>query len=424
MNKIKVKSIDEIIYHEKLDNGLEIYIYPKKNFNTITARFVTFYGSNDYEFVPINKKNIKTYPLGIAHFLEHKIFESSDNSNIFEKFEKYGASVNAFTNHEITCYYFSTTKNVGKCLNLLLDFVQSPYFTDENVEKEKGIINQEINMTGDDIGRFVFEKMFYNALVNLPDKNKTIGTKESIDKITKEDLYDNYNAFYNPSNMILTISGDVNVKKIIDLVKNNQAKKEFEKIDKIVKKEYKEPSKVNKEYELIKKKVAIPRLSLCYKFKTDKLSGSEKYTYSLFLFMFLEMKFSDITSFDKMLIDKKIINSVLYYYSKIFEDTVLISFETDIINEKEFNKEVDKKLKDNVYDKSKFELLKKAYLASVVRAYESPSSIAAIIHHDISTYGKFIDNAYDLIRDFSYEKFLSMISTIDLNNKSIIRIEE
>ena len=424
MDKIKVKSIDEIIYHEKLDNGLDVYMYPKSGFNTVTANFVTLYGSNDYEFIPINHDTFKTYPLGIAHFLEHKIFESEDNINIFDKFEKYGATVNAYTNHDVTCYYFSTLKNVNKCLNLLLDFVQAPYFTDENVEKEKGIINQEISMTGDNVERFLFERMFHNSFVNLPDRNKTIGSIESIGQITKEDLYECYNTFYNPSNMILTIAGDINVNKILEVVKKNQNKKIFKKESKIIRKEYKEPIKVYKKYEIVNKNVSVPRLCLSYKYKIKKLNGLDKYKYSLFLFMLLEMKFSDITSFDKMLIDEKIINSVLYYYSKILDDFVFMSFETDIIDEEKFIYKIEERLKNQTYDENKFNLLKKAYLSSVVRAYDNPSSIASVIFNDIVNYGSFMDCAYNIIKDFSFDEFCKLSKEIDINNKSIIRVEK
>ena len=233
MNKIIMTGVDEEIYNEKLDNGLNIYIYKKEGFLKKGAYFVTKYGSAINDFKPIKEDKIRSFPKGIAHFLEHKLFESEDNEKVFDKFKKYGANVNAYTNHFVTNYYFSTNDNFYECLNELVNFVQSPYFTDENVEKEKGIINQEINMTNDDVERFMFEEVFNLALVKNPNKYRTIGDKKNVSKITKEDLYKCYNTFYHPSNMILVIYGDVDVEKTISIVRENQKLKTFNKKEKI-----------------------------------------------------------------------------------------------------------------------------------------------------------------------------------------------
>ena len=135
MDKIIMTNLDEEIYHETLFNGLNVYIYKKENFLKKGAYFLTKYGSSTNEFVPINESKMVSFPKGIAHFLEHKLFESSDNEKTFEKFEKYGADVNAYTNHDVTNYYFSCVDNFDSCLEELINFVQAPYFTDENVEK-------------------------------------------------------------------------------------------------------------------------------------------------------------------------------------------------------------------------------------------------------------------------------------------------
>ena len=231
MKKIYNSLFDETYYTHKLDNGLELIIFHKPDYSLTCACFGTPYGG-----LNINQKlNDKEYHFdaGVAHFLEHKLFESEDNEKVFDKFKKYGANVNAYTNHFVTNYYFSTNDNFYECLNELVNFVQSPYFTDENVEKEKGIINQEINMTNDDVERFMFEEVFNLALVKNPNKYRTIGDKKNVSKITKEDLYKCYNTFYHPSNMILVIYGDVDVEKTISIVRENQKLKTFNKKEKI-----------------------------------------------------------------------------------------------------------------------------------------------------------------------------------------------
>ena len=149
MKKIDYKGLQLDVFYEKLDNGLEIFILPKKNVNNIYVTFSTKYGSNIIEFKPIDKKEIIKVPIGIAHFLEHKMFEQKDGTDIFSFYSERGADCNANTNYTKTSYLFSSPNFLEENLNMLLDYVQEPYFTDDNVEKEKGIITQEIKMYQD-----------------------------------------------------------------------------------------------------------------------------------------------------------------------------------------------------------------------------------------------------------------------------------
>ena len=241
MKKIKLSKLDEVIYEETLDNGLKVFIYKMKGFVKKYACFETRYGSINNNFAPEGSDTLERFPLGIAHFLEHKLFESNENENVFKVFEDNGAYVNAATSYEKTYYYFDTVDNFDKCLTTLIDFVQSPYFTDETVEKEKGIIGQEMDMRHDNTNLFLYEKLINNGLNNIYYKDSIIGTKSSIDKITKEDLYKCYNTFYNPSNMYLVIVGDIDEEKTLSLIKENQSKKEFKKNINIKQEEKEEP---------------------------------------------------------------------------------------------------------------------------------------------------------------------------------------
>ncbi|HZG71007.1 MAG TPA: insulinase family protein, partial [Chondromyces sp.] len=148
MEKIVFDQLQEELYHEKMENGLDVYILPKKGFNKTFATFTTKYGSIDNQFIPLGKEEFIKVPDGIAHFLEHKLFEKEDG-DVFQQFSKQGASANAFTSFTRTAYLFSSTSNVRQNLETLMDFVQDPYFTEKTVEKEKGIIGQEIRMYDD-----------------------------------------------------------------------------------------------------------------------------------------------------------------------------------------------------------------------------------------------------------------------------------
>jgi predicted Zn-dependent peptidase len=225
--KIRAGLPAEVI-SERLDNGLEIRLMVKKGFAEKYAVFTTKYGSIDNRFVPPRSKQETEVPDGIAHFLEHKLFEK-ENGTVFDAFAELGTYVNAYTNFMSTAYLFSCTDNFAPSLELLLDFVQEPYFSDATVEKEKGIIEQEIRMYDDNPNW----KVYFNLLAGLyhrhPVQINIAGTAESVRSITKDMLYTCYQTFYHPSNMAVIIVGDLNPAEVIDRIKSNQSRREYSK---------------------------------------------------------------------------------------------------------------------------------------------------------------------------------------------------
>lgn len=205
---------EKLIYH-RLKSGLDLYILPKSGYNQQFAIYATRYGSNDSQFVPLGKREPIAVPDGIAHFLEHKLFEEVEG-NVFEEFSKLGAQPNAFTSYNMTAYHFTSTGNFYESLDVLMGFVGRPYFTDENVEKEKGIIAQEIRMFEDNPYWRVRLNLLKGMYHDYPVRKDIGGTVESVYQIDKETLYECYRTFYHPSNMVLFIAGDVDPKKIID----------------------------------------------------------------------------------------------------------------------------------------------------------------------------------------------------------------
>ncbi len=422
MNEIIMTSLDEKIYHEKLDSGLNVYIYKSTGFSRKGAYFFTKYGSSTNDFKPINEDKMVSFPKGIAHFLEHKLFESEDNEKVFDKFKKYGANVNAYTSHFVTNYYFSTNDNFFECLSTLIDFVWNPYFTDENVEKEKGIINQEINMTNDDVERFMFEEMFSLTLVNNPNKYRTIGDKKNVSKITKEDLYRCYNTFYHPSNMFLVVYGDIDVKKTFDLIKEKQKQKLFPLSYDVKIKKTNEPHKVSLEYKNIKRNVTTPKISICYKIIVPELDGEEKFKMKLFINLLMDMKFGNATSFEKDLVKDKVTKTGVLYSDSYFDNVILLFFQADVINKDEFINRINKRLTENSFDKSIFELNKKAFLTSVIRCFDNPVSIANRIESNIINYGKVINNVYDIYKNYRFDEFINEFAKLNFDNKSILYV--
>ncbi|MDH2731660.1 insulinase family protein [Enterococcus faecium] len=224
MNKTEYEQINETLYHEVLPNGLTVYLLPKNDYHKTYGLFSTNYGSIDNEFIPYGEKEKVKVPDGIAHFLEHKLFEKEDG-DVFQLFGKQGASANAFTSFTKTSYLFSTTDQVEKNLTTLIDFVQAPYFTEETVNKEKGIIGQEIQMYEDDPNWRMFFGILNNLYPTHPLHIDIAGTVESIDKITAQDLYTCYRTFYQPSNMVLFVVGKMEPEKLMKLIRENQEAK-------------------------------------------------------------------------------------------------------------------------------------------------------------------------------------------------------
>lgn len=272
INKIYNENVNETIYSFLSENGLNTFVMPKKGYAKSYAIFATKYGSVDNNFIdPENGENV-IVPDGIAHFLEHKLFEEEEG-NVFEKYAKTGASANAFTSFNMTAYLFSCTNEFEKNLEILLSFVQKPYFTDENIEKEQGIIGQEIRMYQDDPNWRVFFNMLTALYFEHPVKNDIAGTVSSISKINKEILYKCYNTFYNPSNMVLFVCGDVDYNKVFEIVDKKIIKKSQNNEIKTIYPN--EPNKINKKIIMQNLSVSMPLFQIGFK-DTDVLYDGEK----------------------------------------------------------------------------------------------------------------------------------------------------
>lgn len=290
MDKITFDQLQEELYYEKLENGLDVYILPKKGFNKTYATFTTKYGSIDNHFLPPGKEEFVKVPDGIAHFLEHKLFEKEDG-DVFQQFSKQGASANAFTSFTRTAYLFSSTSNVEMNLETLIDFVQDPYFTEKTVEKEKGIIGQEITMYDDNPDWRLYFGLIENMFKNHPVKIDIAGTIESISHITKDMLYECYETFYHPSNMLLFIVGPVDPDQIMSQVRDNQSKKDYKEMPEIKRQFEEEPSEAAKKKKVLEMNVQTSKCLVGIKSSTANQSGKEMLKNELSLNVLLDIFF-------------------------------------------------------------------------------------------------------------------------------------
>lgn len=261
MKLIESLNIKEKIYTEKLDNGMNIIIIPKHTTDKKYAIWGVNFGSTDNHF-KINEEEIQI-PDGVAHFLEHKMFEQSNGTNSLDTLMALGLDANAYTTNNHTAYLFECNDHFFEGLDELMNYVQNPYFTDENVEKEKGIIAQEIKMYDDDPGWQLYMTILDCLYKNNPIKIDIAGTVESISKIDKETLYKCYNTFYSPENMTLVVCGNFNPEEILEEIKNRITKgKQTEKIERIY------PQKeevINKKYKEKTMNVSMPIFGIGFK---------------------------------------------------------------------------------------------------------------------------------------------------------------
>ena len=422
MNKINLKGLDEVVFHEKLENGLNIYVLRKKEYHTFSCYFITNFGALIDDFIPINEKEYHKFPKGVAHFLEHKMFEQEKGPSVMEKFGSLLGTCNAFTNYEYTAYYVNGSDNFKENLTFLLDYVQSPYFTDENVEKEKGIIDEERMMTLDQPSRTFSLKILSNIFNNYEYGKSVVGEKEDIYNITKEDLYRCYNTFYNPSNMSVIVVSNEEEEKVINLIKKNQNKKKFDKQDKINIKELHEENKVNKEYDLIYDNVEKTKASYNIKIKLPDIDNDYD-KIGLALKILLGTNFSKMSDFNLNLKNKNIINNDLGFSVSKFIDYGLITIRTSTNKEEEFIKEIKDKFNNLDLSKEKFNLLKKTFIANTVYSFTTTYGIMNYLLDEYFDKQDIKEDGFMKLKNFTYEKYIETINKIDFSNVNVTIME-
>ena len=423
MKVIELDVVNEKILYEKLDNGLDVYIVRKKDFNSNFASFVSKFGGLDIEFIPINEKEYVKMPAGIAHFLEHKLFEQEKGPQVHDFYKQSGAYVNAMTGYKRTKYIFNGPKNFKENLNFLLDYVQSPYFTDENIEKEKGIIIEEAKMCLDDKSRLFHETIMKNLFNEIPYDKKIIGEIDDIKSMTKEDIYKCYNSFYHPSNMALLIVTNEDEKEILKVVKDNQSKKEFKKDFSIVKKVYDEDIKVRKEYEEIVTDVKETRVGYSLKFRLSDFKASRREVYD-YLYILLGILVGNLSKFNLSLKEQNIIkNDIGYSIDNVIngdDEFIVLHLYVLTDNIDKYISLLEKQLLSNNYNKEDFELYRKNIISDLNYGFNSVNGIMAFLSSEYEFDGKIDSESIKEEINLNYEKFKKVISKINLDNKSIV----
>ena len=418
MRRSNLEKIDLELYEETLSNGLKIYVVPKDNINGIYATFNTKFGSVNTEFVPSNSEKMTKVPLGVAHFLEHKMFEQKDNKDPFTFYSERGCDANANTSNYKTSYLFSGSNSFAENLNFLLDYVQEPYFTDENVEKEKGIIEQEINMYSDEPYFKIYDGIIRNSFINHPIKYPIAGTIEDVYKTTKEDLYSCYNTFYHPSNMFLVITGNVDPKETINIIKINQEDKKFNESAEIVLKEYDEPNNVDKEKEEVTMDIEIPKVGIGYKIDCSNIKKNI-HDIKSYISILLDLKLGSTSELSEKLKKENLITHDLDITLVNTDKHILAMIIAESNDTSKVLEEINAELSDLSILEEEIEKKYKVIKSNNIYRSDSIYSINNKIVSDIMNYNKVIIDDYKKIDKINIKEMNKIIKEINLNNKTI-----
>ena len=417
MKEIKLKGLDISAFTETLNNGLEIYLIPYENKKNYFISYATKFGSDVLEFVDNNKKSYAP-PLGIAHFLEHKMFEQEDGTDPFTFFSESGTDSNASTSFDNTQYICSGTKKFKENLRYLLKFVNNPYFTDENVEKEKGIIAEEIKMY-QDIPDYKLElKLRDSIYTNSSRRIDIAGTIEEINKITKEDLYKCYNNFYKPNNMFVLVVGNFNINEALEVIKEELNNKETTPVAEI--KEAKEKIAVKEKEVILKENIEVPKLAVALKVPTKKLTIS-KLELDLYLSILTTILFGSSSEFRERCRINKLLNGIYTEWETIKDFKTFYILATTLDPDK-LLEEIKYELKNLSITEKTFERIKKVWIANEVKMIDNIDSTVNNIFDDIIKYNRIIPDRVEIIRDMNIKTLEKLVKELDLKNISVVKM--
>jgi Predicted Zn-dependent peptidases len=424
MEQIYYSTLKETLYHQEFKNGLNVYVLPKRDFSKTYALFATPFGSIDTSFVPLNHQEMIKVEDGIAHFLEHKMFENKDG-DVSDVFSKLGASTNAFTSSTRTAYLFSTSSNELKCIETLIDFVQELYLTDESVEKEKGIIAQEIKMYDDNPDWRNYFDSIKNLYHHHPINKDIAGTIETVNATTREMLEMSYQTFYHPSQMVLFIVGNIEAEEVFNFIELNQEKKKFLDKSDIILKKIKEPKSVVKKQEILKMEVTSPKLMVAMKINNIISDPYLKLKRELSMNILLDMLFSKSSEIYQEWQKEGLIDGTFgadftqerdYAFIQIGGDTNQLELLKDKILT------IIEKMNDYLIDEETFKRLKRKIMGIFVNTFNSPEAIANLF---IKYYfeGSSAFELVDILEDINIDDLKELLTLFDKELISISIVE-
>lgn len=421
MKEIELSKLDMTLYYDKLKNGLEVYLLPYDNKNNYFMSYATRYGSETTTFIPAGEEEEVSVPLGIAHFLEHKMFEQENGVDPFTYFSESGTGANAMTFFDYTQYICYGTKKFEDNLKYLIKYVNSPYYTDQNVEKEKGIIAEELKMYADIPDYQLDNYLRQNIYHNHPRRIDIGGSVEEIYKITKEDLYTCYNSFYSPNNMFILVVGGFDKDKAYEIIKeslediDNRGKAKTSKIN--------EPKEVKVEYQEVSSNISVPKIAVGLKICDKTLGKFDTFDLDLYIQMINTILFGSSSIFKERVRNKKLINN---FYTEV---ELIDGFHTIyIMSSSEEPDELIKEIKDELsnvkINKNDFERMKKVWIANEVKMIDDVDSTVSNLYDDIIRYKGVIADKIDRIRGLDFKVMNEIVEKINFNNIAVVKMNK
>lgn len=423
MEKIKISGVNEELYYHKLNNGLELFVVPNTNQKNYYITYNTKFGSNDTTFKSNNDTSYITVPNGIAHYMEHLMFNMEDG-DAFQFFSKLGASVNAFTTYDLTCYEVYSSTYFKENLNYLLDYVGTPYFNKKMIDNELGIISEEIDMYKNNPNTELTFATYRNIFINDNRRYLISGEKEDIKKITVDDIMNCYNTFYNPNNMFVVITGNVNPYEALAIIEENQKDKKFNNVY-FNRKNINEPLKVKESYFVKEMNVEINKVSVTYKipkknFKKLNLSDEELYTYIEVLFDILFGSSSDI---NEKLLSGKIVPNSLNVNKTYTKDFIIVSLMTDSMYTETLINMISETMKNISINECDLERKIKVLKSNYILHFDNIESVNNEIQDSIINFNKFIDNNMDIYDSLNINKMNELIKCLKVRSESVLIIK-
>ena len=409
LKKLTISKYNETVYFDKLDNGLEVYMWPQENVSNFYATLSVKYGSIDTDF----KIGNKTYQVskGIAHFLEHVKFNEGPNKTAHDYYNKLGSSINAFTTFGYTSYEVLASSNLKENITHLLDYVETPYFTKELIEKERKIILSEVKMGKNN----PYQMLYYtlnNALFHENSRKYYVtGDEEDVKNITLDEINLVYNTFYHPANMFLVVTGNFDPDYLDVVIRENQNTKEFKEFVEPVKIRPKEKETVCEERKIITGNITVPKLRIAYKIKKSSLesiSDMEKLVYTRII---MNANFGTTSQIKERLLESNLV-SKLSTSASIVDDYLIININA----ETKYPTEIEKMLKENYENMDltpkRLERRIRCNIADFIYGLDDIEYLNSMVQDNIMTYGKLITNTYDIIKNLNMETASRVINDL------------
>lgn len=421
MKKILYDKINECIYKEKLDNGVEVYLYPTDKTKNFYITISVKYGGGTKEYSINGGKTYKNIIPGTAHFLEHKVMNFTGRKKLERRINELGIYANAYTSFEVTNYNFFGSNNIIESLKLLLDLFYNTKINDQNVEKEKGIITEEYKMYIDNPNFRINRQVMKNVLKNSYLNDILVGTEEEINKITAKELNNIYDLFYRTGNTFIIVTGNFNKEEVINTIKNYMKNIKKSPDKKIIYNKIKEPKKVLVPYMEIDENISTPKVIYTLKISKKDIPIKDKILKRFYLNYIFSSLFSNTSDiYDKYKESGLIINmdySIVGSENNYLMNVSMITNNPDLLIT-----ELEKDLKNPKIDAKTFERKKKMFLNNLILNFENIEDIEYLITGNIIKANKIIKNSYQILENMSYIEMKKVLDSIDFNNYSILKV--